>query len=219
MLHHLIEQLLGLIGSWGYLGVTFLMFLESTVFPVPSELVIPPAAMLAYRGDLNVYLVVLAGTVGSLGGASFNYVAALYLGKPFLEKFGKWFLLPAHKLAKVEAFFLKHGEIGTFTGRLILGIRHFISIPAGLARMNLAKFALLTSLGSGLWCAILAAIGWRAGEIYDRLGPAGIENFFHVYGKQAAYLSAAACFMILGIYTFLQLRPKKVGSGNGISHD
>lgn len=209
MLHQMIEQLLGLIGSWGYLGVVFLMFLESTVFPVPSELVIPPAAMLAFRGEMNVYVVVLCGMVGSVGGALFNYYGALFLGKPFLERFGKWFLLPPQKLAKVEAFFLRHGEIGTFTGRLILGIRHFISIPAGLARMGLAKFVILTALGSGLWCAILAAIGWRAGEIYDRLGPEGIQSFFHVYGKQAAYLSAAACFMILGIYTFMQLRRPK----------
>lgn len=207
-IHFWIEQLLNLINTWGYLGIVFLMFLESTIFPVPSELVIPPAAMLAYRGEMNVYIVVFCGMLGSVGGALFNYYMALILGKPFLHRFGKYFLLPEHKLAKVEGFFLKHGEIGTFTGRLILGIRHFISIPAGLAKMNLLKFISLTAIGSGIWCAILTVIGWYAGAAYDELGPQGVHDFFTKYGKQAAYISAAACFSMLGIYALMQTKKR-----------
>jgi membrane protein DedA with SNARE-associated domain len=216
MLHTMVDYFLQTIGDWGYLGIFVLMFLESTLFPIPSELVIPPAAMLAHpdlaaslgREPLNIYGVVLAGAFGSLGGATFNYYLALWLGKPFLERYGKWFLLPPHKLAKVEAFFLRHGEIGTFTGRLILGVRHFISMPAGLAQMHLGRFAILTTLGAALWCAILAVIGWYAGDIYAELGPQGVQDYFKAYGKQAAYAALAGSAVLLAIYALWQRNRK-----------
>jgi len=147
-------------------GTIFLaMLLESTVVPVPSELVVAPAAFKAAGGDLNIALVLLAATVGAMVGASINYVAALYLGRPVIYKFansklGHLCLLNQEKVEKSEQYFDKHGTVATLRGRLIPGIRHLISLPAGLARMNYWRFLLYTAIGAGVWHCILAALGW-----------------------------------------------------------
>lgn len=160
----LMVWLVDLIGRLGYPGLVILMAMESTFFPIPSELVIPPAGYLISKGEMNGWLVVGAGTLGSLIGASFNYVLALYLGRPLILKYGKYILLTTEKFRKVDDFFFNHGEISTFTGRFIPVVRHFISFPAGLARMNLGRFCLYTALGSGIWSAILAYIGYLVGN-------------------------------------------------------
>jgi membrane protein DedA with SNARE-associated domain len=163
MLHDFIDWVLATVEAWGYWGIFFAMALESTVFPVPSELVVIPAGMLAYQGKLNLLGVILASTFGSLLGASLNYVFAMWVGRPFLEKYGKYFFVRPALLHKTDAFFSKHGAISTFTGRLIPGIRHLISLPAGLARMNFASFAFYTTVGAGLWSVVLALFGYFIG--------------------------------------------------------
>lgn len=164
MMHTLIQWLLDTIGSMGYPGILLLMAMESSIIPVPSELVMPPAGYLAFQGKMNMGVAILCGTVGSLVGAYVNYFASHYLGRPLILKYGKYVLIPPDKFVRVEQFFLKHGEISTFIGRLLPVIRHLISIPAGVAGMNHIKFTLYTLLGAGLWCTILTGIGYAIGE-------------------------------------------------------
>jgi membrane protein DedA with SNARE-associated domain len=141
------------------------MLLESTVVPVPSEFVVTPAAYHAAGGNLDVFLVVLFATIGADLGASINYVVAYYVGRPVIYRFanskwGKMCLLNQEKVEKSEKYFDDHGIVATLTGRLIPGIRHLISIPAGLAKMNYWKFLLYTTICAGVWHAILASLGW-----------------------------------------------------------
>jgi membrane protein DedA with SNARE-associated domain len=163
MLHQFIDWILATVHDWGYLGIFILMGLESTVLPVPSEAVLIPAGYLAYQGKMSFILIVLASTFGSLAGATLNYFFALWVGRPFLERWGRYFFVRPELLHKTDAFFHRHGAISTFTGRLIPGIRHLISLPAGLTRMNYGKFAFYTCLGAGLWSLILTAMGWYIG--------------------------------------------------------
>ena len=154
-----------LLSNLNYGTILLLMLLESTVIPVPSELVVAPAAYHAAGGHLNVLLVVLFATIGADLGASINYFVALYVGRPVIYRFansrwGKMCLLNQEKVEKSERYFDDHGIVATLTGRLIPGIRHLISLPAGLARMNYWKFLLYTTIGAGVWHSILAALGW-----------------------------------------------------------
>lgn len=154
-----------LLSNLNYGTILFLMLLESTVVPVPSEFVVTPAAYHAAGGNLDVFLVVLFATIGADLGASLNYIVALYVGRPVIYRFanskwGKMCLLNQEKVEKSEKYFDDHGIVATLTGRLIPGIRHLISIPAGLAKMNYWKFLLYTTIGAGVWHSILAALGW-----------------------------------------------------------
>ncbi len=164
MIHTLITWLVDTIGAMGYPGIFLLMVMESSIIPVPSELVMPPAGYLAYLGKMNLAIAILSGTAGSLIGAYINYYVSHYLGRPLILKYGKYVLIPPGKFERVERFFLQHGEISTFIGRLLPVIRHLISIPAGVAGMNHLKFSLYTLLGAGLWCTILTLIGYVIGE-------------------------------------------------------
>lgn len=163
ILHAFIDWILATVEGWGYAGIFVLMAMESTVLPVPSELVLIPAGYLAYQGEMDLILILLASTIGSLFGASLNYVFALLVGRPFIERYGRYFFVRPPLLHKTDVFFAKHGAISTFTGRLIPGIRHLISLPAGLCRMKLTTFALYTSLGAGLWSIVLIALGYFIG--------------------------------------------------------
>ncbi len=154
-----------LLSNLNYGTIFFLMLLESTVIPVPSELVVSPAAYHAAGGNLNIFLVILFATLGADCGASINYAAGYYLGRPIIYRFansrlGKLCLLNQQKVEKSEHYFNDHGMAATITGRLIPGIRHLISIPAGLSKMHYWKFLLYTTLGAGAWNIILAALGW-----------------------------------------------------------
>src|SRR5512147_65502 len=166
-MHELINWLLATIGALGYPGIFILMAMESSVIPIPSELVMPPAGYLAHQGEMNLWVAILCGTAGSLVGAYANYFAARYLGRPLILKYGKYVWITEEKFAKVETFFHKHGEISTFIGRLLPVVRHLISLPAGLAGMHHWKFALYTVLGAGIWCTVLALIGYIIGENQD----------------------------------------------------
>ena len=162
-MHELIMWLVNTIGALGYSGIFLLMAMESSVIPIPSELVMPPAGYLAHQGQMNIWLAILMGTVGSLVGAYANYYAAHYLGRPLLLKYGKYVWITEEKFAKVERYFKDHGEISTFIGRLLPVVRHLISLPAGLAGMNHVKFSLYTLAGAGIWVTILTWIGYIIG--------------------------------------------------------
>lgn len=159
-----------------YLTVGLLMLIESTFLPMPSEVVIPFAAYKAAQGDLNVFLVVLVGTVGALCGSLINYYLSVYLGRPIIYRFadsaaGRLFLLSKEKIIHAEEYFRKNGKSSTFIGRLVPGIRHLISIPAGLAKMNLRDFIMYTFIGAGIWNIILAVVGYYLYEIRDKIFP------------------------------------------------
>ena len=159
-----------------YFTVALLMAIESTFMPLPSEVVIPFAAYKAGQGELNVFFVVLSGTIGALSGSLINYTLAYYLGRPLVYKFagsklGKVFLLSKEKVVHAEEYFIRNGKTSTFIGRLVPGIRHLISIPAGLAKMNLRDFMLYTLVGAGLWNIILAIIGYYLYEMREQIFP------------------------------------------------
>lgn len=159
-----------------YFTIALLMAIESTFLPLPSEIVIPFAAYKAGQGELNIFLVVLAGTIGALAGSLINYTLAYYLGRPIVYKFagsklGKVFLLSVEKVMHAEEYFIRNGKTSTFIGRLVPGVRHLISIPAGLAKMNLRDFMLYTFIGAGIWNIILALIGYYLYAVRDQIFP------------------------------------------------
>ena len=154
-----------LLSNLNYYTVFLLMLMESTVLPVPSELVVAPAAFNAAEGDYSFWLIILLATLGADCGATINYMAGYYLGRPIIyafanSKWGKMCLLNQQKVEQAEKYFDNHGAVATITGRLVPGIRHLISIPAGLAKMNYWRFLLFTTIGAGAWNIILAAMGW-----------------------------------------------------------
>jgi len=165
------------IGALGYPGIVVLMALESSVFPVPSELVMPPAGFLAAKGEMNLLVALACGTVGSLAGAYANYLVASRLGRWVFVRYGKWVLLSERSLERTERFFSSHGEIATFVGRLFPVIRHLISIPAGIARMRLDRFFLYTGVGAAIWCAVLLGIGWVVGKAGGTLARDQVEAY------------------------------------------
>ena len=169
-----------LLDNLNYGTILFLMLLESTVVPVPSEFVVAPAAYHAAAGNIDVFLVVLFATIGADIGASINYFVAYYLGRPIIYRFanskwGKMCLLNQQKVEHSEKYFSDHGVVATLTGRLLPGIRHLISIPAGLSKMHYGKFLLYTTVGAGCWHAILAGLGWYLhtivpeAQLHDRI--------------------------------------------------
>ena len=193
-----------LLQNLNYGAVFLLMLLESTVVPVPSELVVAPAAYHAATGGLNVFLVVLFATIGADVGASVNYFVSLYVGRPMVYKFansrwGRMCLLNEEKVEKSERYFDDHGVAATLTGRLIPGIRHLISIPAGLARMNYWKFLLYTTIGAGAWHTILAALGWYLHSIVpEEELEATIERYNHyIIAAILAIVAIAAAWLLL----------------------
>lgn len=160
----IITFIVNLVESWGYLGIFCMMFLESSFFPFPSEVAMIPAGYLAFQGKMNIFLAFFAGTFGSLMGAIFNYYLCYFFGRSLIEKYGKYVGIDDEKMQKFESFFKRHGEISTFNCRLIPGIRQYISLPAGLARMNIFRFSLFTTLGAGIWVAVLLGLGYFLGQ-------------------------------------------------------
>ena len=196
-----------LLGNLNYGTILFLMLLESTVVPVPSEFVVTPAAYHAAGGNLDVFLVILFATIGADLGASINYVVAYYVGRPVIYRFanskwGKMCLLNQEKVEKSEKYFDDHGIVATLTGRLIPGIRHLISIPAGLAKMNYWKFLLYTTIGAGAWHAILAGLGWYLHSIVpeDQLNDKITEYADYIKFAIIALVLLAAAYFALKYY-------------------
>jgi membrane protein DedA with SNARE-associated domain len=163
LLASIVDFIVQTVGSLGYAGIFIMMFLESSFFPFPSEVVMIPAGYLAYKGEMNIYIAIIVGILGSLAGALFNYYLAVKFGRRFLIKYGKYFFIKEETITKMEEFFKSHGHISTFSGRLIPAVRQYISFPAGLARMNLFIFCIYTSLGAGIWVIILTLLGYFLG--------------------------------------------------------
>lgn len=171
MLELAVDWVVARVQEWGYGGIFAMMFVESSFVPFPSEVALIPAGYLASKGLMDPVLATLAGLGGSLGGAILNYGLALWLGRPLLERVARYFGVGQGQFDSAERYFARHGEITTFAGRLVPGVRQLISIPAGLARMNIPRFVLYTGLGAGLWSAILVAIGFVAGENEEQWRP------------------------------------------------
>ncbi len=199
MLHQIAGWLVHTVGQWGYIGIIALMFLESSFFPFPSEIVVPPAAYLAANGEMNLGLVILSGVMGSLLGAVFNYGLALRFGRPFFVKYGRYLLVSPQSLDKAEVFFARHGEFSTFIGRLLPGIRQYISLPAGLAKMNIWAFSIATALGAGIWVIVLAGAGYWFGRNEDMV----LENLHRI-----TIITVAFCVVSIVIYWWLKVKRK-----------
>ncbi len=165
-MHEMLVMLMGWVEAWGYWGVVILMAMESSIIPVPSEIVVPPAAIIAARegADMSFWGVVLAGTVGSYIGSVIMYVMALTMGRPVLLRFGKYFLMPPHKVEVAEEFMRRYSTAGILFARFLPVVRHLISIPAGLARVHFGMFSLVTIMGSAIWCWVLALFGDKVGR-------------------------------------------------------
>jgi membrane protein DedA with SNARE-associated domain len=190
MLHSLIETWFHWVHDWGYTGVILLMAMESSIFPVPSELVVPPAAILAAQpgGTMTFWGVVIAGTVGSWLGSAITYLVALWVGRPVVMKYGKYFFMPPEKVERAERFMHRYEGGGIFFARLLPVIRHLISIPAGIIRMNFLKFSVLTIIGSAIWCYVLAVLGVRVGA---KLSPEQMEALKSGQGVDVSQLIGA----------------------------
>lgn len=164
MLESFIQWLLDRFRDIGYPGIVVLMAVESSIIPLPSELVMPPARYPAAKGEMSLPLVIVCGMLGSVLGALANYGVAAWLGRAFVHRMGRYVLVSERSLERSERFFAAHGEISTFVARMLPVIRHLISLPAGLARMPLPRFVSFTALGSGIWCTVLTLIGWTIGR-------------------------------------------------------
>ena len=192
-----------------YWTVMLFMTIESSFIPFPSEAVVPPAAWkAAVTGDMNVVMVVVFATLGALIGAFINYYLAVWLGRPIVYKFansrlGHMCLIDEAKVQNAEKYFDKHGAVSTFVGRLVPAVRQLISIPAGLARMGLGRFVLYTSLGAGVWNAILAALGYYMASI------PGLQTEEAVMNKVKEYSSEIGiAFVLLAVFVVAYLAYK-----------
>lgn len=200
-----------LLSNLNYGTIFFLMLLESTVIPVPSELVVAPAAYHSAAGNLDIWLVILFSTLGADAGASINYLAGWLLGRPVIWRFadsklGKLCMLSHEKIEKSEAYFNNYGMVATITGRLIPGIRHLISIPAGLAKMHYWKFMLYTTIGAGAWNCILATMGWYLHTIVpeDQLHDKILE-----YGEYIKLVIVALVVIAIAYFTIKWFMKRK----------
>lgn len=203
-----------------YLLVFTLMVIESSFIPFPSEVVVPPAAYLATShmiasthagADMNVYIVILVATAGAIVGALINYYLSLWIGRPVIYRFadsrlGHACLLSPTKVEHAEEYFDKHGAASTFIGRLIPAVRQLISIPAGLAQMNIVKFVTFTGLGALVWNSILATLGWWLGRMY------GPDQLIPQIEKYNSYLTIAGCALLAGCVAYIAwnaFKPRK----------
>jgi len=205
---HVIEHdLLTAVSHWlvdfvhhlGYAGVFIMTFLESTFVPIPAELTMVPAGYLAYQGQMHVGLVFLASVAGTISGSYFNYWLAKHYGRRFLLAYGKYMLIKPDRLDAIENYFANHGQISILTGRLIPGLRHFISFPAGLARMDVRKFCLYTGLGGGAWMAVLIAAGYLIGDN---------EKMLKHYIPMVSYSILTLVALVVAIYIWNHRRKK-----------
>ncbi len=198
MLKEVVGFIVATVGKMGYGGIIFLMFLESSFFPFPSEVVIPPAGYLASQNQMNLFMVIGCGILGSVLGAIFNYYIALYLGRPFFYNYGKYLLISPNTMKKTDDFFEKHGHISTFVGRLIPGVRQYISLPAGIAKMNIWVFIIFTALGAGIWVVILALVGYFFGINQEML-----------HQKLRIVSLLLLGFVVIITFTYILLKKKK----------
>ena len=209
-MHHLLETWFSWVLTGGYLGIIVLMAMESSIFPVPSEIVIPPAAFLAAQGKLSFTGVVLAGTLGSYLGSAITYWASRLIGRPLIVRYGRFVFVSPKKLEQAEQWLARYEAGGVFFARLLPVVRHLISIPAGIIRMNFGLFSLVTIAGSALWCWILAYLGDKAYHLEPQLltSPEALEHFIRQQSKGILLLIA----LFAGLY-MLALRLMKPRGG------
>jgi len=207
-MHYLLETWFSWVLSGGYIGIVVLMAMESSIFPVPSEIVIPPAAFLAAQGKLSFGGVVLAGTLGSYLGSAVTYWVSRLIGRPLIVKYGHFVLLSPKKLEQAEHWLARYQAGGVFFARLLPVIRHLISIPAGIVRMSFGLFSFVTLAGSALWCWILAYLGDRAFRIEPELltSPEALVRFIH--GQSRGILLVITLFAALYMLTVRLMKPR-----------
>lgn len=211
-MHELLITWMGWVEAWGYWGVILLMAMESSILPVPSEVVVPPAAIMATMegSEMSFWGVVLAGTFGSYLGSVVMYVMALWMGRPLILKFGKYFFMPPHKVESAERFMQKYSTPGIFFSRFLPVIRHLISIPAGLARVNFAIFSLTTIVGSSMWCAVLAWFGDKVGKEHPGI-LASPEQLVHAV-KAESHLIVAGVVLLAALYALMKYLTREKSS-------
>ena len=199
------------VADLGYAGVVLLMAMESSVLPVPSEIVVPPAAILAAHpgASMSCWGVVAAGTLGSYLGSCAMYALALWVGRPFILRFGKWFFMPAHKVAKAELFMQRYSAPGIFFSRFLPVVRHLISIPAGLAHVNFLTFSIATIFGSAIWCAVLAWFGDKIGREHPHI-LGSPENLMHAV-KDETGLIVAGVLLLAALYGLMRWLTREKG--------
>jgi len=214
-MHHLLETWFSWVLTGGYTGIIVLMAMESSIFPVPSEIVIPPAAFLAAQGKLSFTGVVLAGTFGSYLGSAITYWASRLIGRPLIVKYGRFALLTPKKLERAEDWLARYEAGGIFFARLLPVVRHLISIPAGIVRMNFGLFSLMTITGSAIWCYILAYLGEKAYRVEPQLltDPEALVRFIH--GQSTWILVVVAVFAALYILSMRLSKPPQKHPNRG----
>ena len=212
MLHELLHTWLGWVQEWGYLGVIILMAMESSIFPVPSEVVIPPAAILAASGgEMTITGVILAGTFGSWLGSAITYWVALAVGRPVVERWGKYFFIPPDKLERAERFMHRYEGGGIFFARLLPVIRHLISIPAGIIRMGFLKFSVLTTVGAAIWCSVLAWLGAKVGNKLrlDGKDPMNPDELVHAVKHESLWIIGAVVLVCVLYFAAMKMTGAK----------
>ena len=206
-MHALLKIWVGWVLSGGYLGIIVLMAMESSIFPVPSEIVIPPAAFLAAQGKLSFTGVVLAGTLGSYLGAAITYWASRLIGRPLIVRYGRFVFINPKKLEQAEHWLNRYEAGGVFFARLLPVVRHLISIPAGIVRMNFKVFSFVTIVGSGIWCWILAYLGAKAYRLEPEL-LSDPEKMVHFIKTQSYWIVLIiVLFAVLYLLTLRLMRP------------
>lgn len=168
--------IIGVISTMGYGGIVLLMAIESACIPLPSEIIMPFAGFLVFKGEMTLWGVALAGAIGCVVGSIPAYYLGMFGGRPMVEKYGKWVLISHHDLQLADRWFAKYGDIIIFIGRLLPAVRTFIAFPAGVARMAMGKFVIYTFLGSLIWCYLLAYAGMMFGQHWEDL-----EVYFHQF--------------------------------------
>ena len=207
-MHHLLETWFHWVLTGGYVGIIVLMAMESSIFPVPSEIVIPPAAFLAAQGKLSFTGVVLAGVLGSYLGSAITYWASRLIGRPLIVKYGRFVLLNPKKLEQAEHWLARYEAGGVFFARLLPVVRHLISIPAGIVRMNFGLFSLMTIAGSALWCWILAYLGDKAYRLEPELVTSPDALVRYIHGQSRGILLIVALFAALYMLSMRLMKPR-----------
>ena len=215
LMHSLIQAWFQFVHDWNYLGVFLLMAAESSILPVPSEVVMPPAAYWAAQGRMDFWGVVLAGTLGSWFGSAVSYWLALWVGRPIVVRYGKYLLMPERKIQLAEAWAAESGLKGIFISRLLPVVRHLISIPAGILRMRFVPFSIVTTVGAGIWCFILA--WWGHKVLGDQPNLIDDPNAMVSVMKSKLYWFVGAV-VILGALFFVATRKKKRPDADSAFH-
>lgn len=200
-MYELFLKVVELVNGFGYAGIFLMTFIESTFIPIPAEITLIPAGYLVNKGEMNFYIVWIVSVLGTVAGSLLNYYVAASVGRRVLLKYGKYFFIDKNKLDKIDYFFHRHGAISMFTGRLLPGVKHFISFPAGLAKMDVKVFCTYTTLGGALWCFILIMLGYIIGEN---------ETLITKYLKQINFVLIVSLSCLIALYIWRKSVSKKL---------